>query len=104
MRVAATPLPVCLDQRSNGYLINLSEAGALVRLPVAPARGSNVMLEIKLPRATVELAARVVRSVLRRVEVSDSRTATAECDVALEFLDVGAVAPIVRHIIDVGST
>ena len=68
-RVRIGPLRVRLHRTCEGILIDLSETGALVQLPAAPALQKAVTLQLEWDDLTLHLKARVVRSSPQRIEL-----------------------------------
>lgn len=86
-----------------GMLVDLSQSGALLRVPRAqePQRQVTVAIEAEPP---LHLAARVVRCTPVSVETESATLARSEYEVAVEFLDVGRnTAEQVRRIIETKS-
>lgn len=61
-RVEPGPLRVRLHGRWEGILINISELGALVQLPIPQPVRTLITLEVQWEHATLQLTGRVVRS------------------------------------------
>ena len=99
-RVQFEALYVRLAGTRQGILVDLSEGGALVQLSVAPPRDKQFTLEIDWKDRTVQLQARVVRSVPRQVQTESATLARTEYYVALEFVELRAEnAAAIRQII-----
>jgi PilZ domain-containing protein len=98
-RVRLGSLVARLDPACEGVLVDLSETGALLRLPVAQSPGEYVSIQVELTRARVEFSARVIRSNPRGQERSIMRPWPLEYDVGVEFTDSQFAAPVVRHIL-----
>lgn len=101
-RRSTVRVPLALRVRVNsfteGYLIDLSEGGALLRLPRAQQANRQVTLTVEGQSETVHLAATVVRS--SAVTVEGAAPARTEYDVAIQFLDFGAdTAAMVRRVV-----
>lgn len=99
-RVRPGPLRVRLHRACEGFLINLSETGALVQLPVAQAPQKLVTLQVEWGEVTLRLRARVVRSSPQRVELPTATLVRSEYQVAVEFSDgeaAAAVRPIIQN-------
>jgi hypothetical protein len=62
VRVEPGPLRVRLAGRWDGILVDISEFGALVQLPVPQTIHDAITLEVEWEHATLQLAGRVVRS------------------------------------------
>ena len=61
-RVHPGPLRVRLLGRWEGVLINISQVGALVQLPIPQPVDTPITLDVEFEGATLQLAGRVVRS------------------------------------------
>ncbi len=86
-RTPFEPLRARLGGRSEGIVVDLSETGARLQLPVAPPRDRQCPVQIEWRNTIVTLQARVVRSVQRSVQSESATLARTEYYVAIEFLD-----------------
>jgi hypothetical protein len=75
-------------QRSEGTLIDISQLGALVRLPIAHTPDKHVTLHLEWNDETVQFRARIVRSTPHRVKLPTAVLARTEHHVGLEFRDL----------------
>jgi hypothetical protein len=66
-------------------LVDLSELGALVRLPVPQTPDKRIKLQLEWQTEMLPIEARVVRSSPRRVELPSGTLARDEYHVGLEF-------------------
>jgi hypothetical protein len=99
-RVPFEPLRVRLDRSREGILIDLSETGARLVMAMSPPRDNKFWLSIEWKDTQVEVAARVVRSEQRQVQLESATLARKDYNVALEFLDMTpATAAAIRRII-----
>lgn len=99
-RVRTRPLRVRLHRTCEGLLIDISERGALVRLPTVQVPTRQVTLQLEWDGDTLRLRARVVRSVPHRVQLPAAVLARIEHDVGLEFEEVRQEnATALRHMI-----
>lgn len=100
-RVRPGPLRVRLF-RSEGTLIDISETGALVRLPRREAVALRpITLTVEWHENTVLLRVRVVRSTSHRIELPTAVLTRAEHHVAIEFVDLASpAAATLRRLID----
>lgn len=87
-RIRLGPLRVRLHGTREGSLIDISELGALVRLPTPQTPDKQISLHLEWKGETVELQARVIRSTPHRVELPTAVLARTEYQVALEFSDL----------------
>ena len=87
-RVPFEPLRVRMDRSREGILMDLSEAGALLVMPMSPPRDNKFKLTIEWKNTSVEVAARVVRLEQRQVRLASATLARKDYNVALEFLDM----------------
>ena len=79
--------PVRLNVNTLGVLIDMSEGGALLRLPRAQVAQQQVTVTIESGIEPVHLPARVVRSMPVPVETDSATLTRTEHQVAVEFLD-----------------
>ena len=99
-RTPFEPLRARLGKRE-GIVVDLSETGARLQLPVAPPRDGRCSIQIEWRSTIVTLQARVVRSVQRSVQSESATLARTEYYVAIEFLDPTREAiDAVRRIIE----
>lgn len=100
-RVRPGPLRVRLHRTCEGWLIDISELGALVRLPTAQTSGKHVTLHLEWGNQTVPLAARVIRCTPHVVQLAAAVLARPEYQVGLEFQDLSQdVVAGLRRIIE----
>ena len=83
------PLPVDLDPGPTGTLLNLSEYGALLDLPLAGVLHTQISFDLRLETGPVRLHGRIVRSTphydpMWRIEW----LAPVSYHVAVEFIDL----------------
>ena len=101
-RVPFEPLRVRLNKSREGILIDLSERGALLVMAMSPPRDDKFRLTIEWKDTHVEVAARVIRSEQRQVQLESATLARKDYNVALEFLDMtpdttAAIRRIIQH-------
>ena len=101
-RVPFEPLRVRLNKSREGILIDLSEGGALLVMAMSPPRDDKFRLTIEWQDTHVEVAARVIRSEQRPVQLESATLARKDYNVALEFLDMtpdttAAIRRIIQH-------
>ena len=101
-RVPFEPLRVRLNKSREGILVDLSEGGALLVMAMSPPRDDKFKLTIEWKDTHVEVAARVVRSEQRQVQLESATLARKDYNVALEFLDMtpdtaAAIRRIIQH-------
>lgn len=100
-RIQPSPLRVRLHRSCVGTLVNLSELGALVRLPTAQRVEHSIALQLEWNDETVLLSGRVLRSTPHAMQTQDAVLARIEHKVALEFRDLSRDALVfVKRIID----
>lgn len=87
-RVEPGPLRVRLEGRWDGILVDISELGALVQLPVPQTVHTPITLEVEWEHATLQLACRVVRSSPSPFETPRPPRGMRDYYVAVEFLNV----------------
>ena len=85
VRIEPGALRVRLDGKWNGILVDISELGALVQLPVPQTIHTAITLEVEWEHATLQLAGRVVRSSPSPAEATRTPTGLADYYVAVEF-------------------
>jgi hypothetical protein len=85
VRVEPGPLRVRLKGMWDGTLIDISELGALVQLPVPQTIHTTITLEVEWEHATLLLEGRVVRSSPSPVEGSRPPLGLTDYYVAIEF-------------------
>lgn len=99
-RIPFEPLRVRLNGSREGILTDLSEAGALLVMAMSPPRDDKFRLTIEWKNTTVEVAARVVRSEQRQVQLESATLARKDYNVALEFVEMTPdTAAAIRRII-----
>jgi hypothetical protein len=84
-RIEPGPLRVRLSGRWDGILVDISEIGALVQLPVPQTVHTPITLDVEWEHATLQLSGRVVRSSPSPSEASRTPTGLADYYVAVEF-------------------
>jgi hypothetical protein len=82
-------LRVRVNLNTHGILINLSEGGALLRLPRCYTAPSQITLSIESRAETVHLPAKIVRSTPLQLHMESARIMRMEHQIAVQFLDVG---------------
>lgn len=87
-RVSPGPLRVRIHRTCEGILVDISETGALVRLPSSQAPQKQVTLHLEWQDATLQLQARVVRSTPHRVQLASATLARPEYHVGVEFAEL----------------
>ncbi len=85
VRIEPGPLRVRLEGTWDGILIDISELGALVQLPVPQTIHTTITLEVEWEHATLLLAGRVVRSTPSPVDASVAPTGLTHYYIAVEF-------------------
>jgi hypothetical protein len=85
VRIEPGPLRVRLSGRWDGILVDISEVGALVQLPVPQTIHTPITLDVEWEHATLQLSGRVVRSSPPPGEATRTRTGLADYYVAVEF-------------------
>ena len=99
-RVRPGPLRVRLHRTCEGFLVDISATGALVRLPVAQTPEKRIKLLLEWNAETVELLARVVRSTPHRMSTASATLARTEYQVAVEFSEIpGDAAPVLERLL-----
>ena len=99
-RTRFEPLRIRLNGSREGILLDLSEAGALLVMAMSPPRDNTFIVTIEWRDTPVVVAARIVRSEQRQVQLESGTMARMDYNVALEFLDVTpATTAAIRHII-----
>ena len=89
-RVRPGPLRIRLHRTCEGILVDISECGALVQVPSSLAPDRRVTLNLEAGHATLQLPARVVRSLPYQVQLAEATLARREYQVAVEFSEVPA--------------
>ena len=84
-RVRSGPLRVRFHRTCEGILVDISEVGALVQVPLAQAPDKQVKMHLEWQTETLQLAARVVRSSPRQVELPSATLIRTEYQVGVEF-------------------
>jgi hypothetical protein len=85
IRVEPGPLRVRLGGAWDGILVDISELGALVRLPVPQTIHTSITLEVEWEHATLLLAGRVVRVSPSPVDTVRPPHGLTDYYVAVEF-------------------
>lgn len=85
MRIEPGPLRVRLGGKWDGILVDISEVGALVQLPVPQTLHESITLDVEWEHATLQLSGRVVRSSPSPSEAERSKTGLTDYYVAVEF-------------------
>lgn len=99
-RIPFEPLRVRLDGSREGILIDLSEGGALLVMSMSPPRDDTFRLTIEWKNTTVKVAARVVRSEQRQVQLESATLARKDYNVAVEFVEMTSdTAAAIRRIL-----
>lgn len=94
------PLRVRLHRACEGILVDLSETGALVQLPIAPAAQKEITLQVEWDDTTLQLRARVIRSSPQALQLPSATLVRPAYHVALEFSAVEPdTATMVRRIL-----
>ena len=88
IRVHPGPLRVRLHRTCEGFLLNISALGALVRLPSSQTPEKRIKLHLEWDADTLELLARVVRSTPQQMATESATLARTEYQVAIEFSDI----------------
>jgi hypothetical protein len=95
------PLRVLLHRHCEGTLVDISESGALMKLPTALPPDKSVTLHIDWGEAMVPVRARVVRSVPQPLHLEGATLARSEHHIAVEFGDLSEEASAtLRRIIE----
>ncbi|HXE80427.1 MAG TPA: PilZ domain-containing protein [Vicinamibacterales bacterium] len=87
-RVCPGPLRAWLHRQCEGWLVDISERGALVRLPVAQTVNKRITLHLELPDQSLALPARVVRLAPEPVQPPGAVLKRPEHNVGVEFHDL----------------
>ena len=87
-RVSPGPLRIRLHRTCEGFLVNISETGALVQVPLAMRPDRHITLNLELHDALLRLPARVVRSIPQPLQTAEATLTRTEYKVALEFDDL----------------
>jgi hypothetical protein len=87
-RVSPGPLRVRLHRTCEGFLVNISETGALVQVPWSMTPDRQITLNLEVQDALLRLPARVVRSVPQPLQTAEATLRRTEYKVALEFSDL----------------
>lgn len=87
-RVRPGPLRVRLHRTCEGFLVDISEQGALIQLPLAQTPQKQITLHLDLDSESLELLARVVRSIPHKVQLPSATVARTEYQVAVEFSEL----------------
>lgn len=91
-RVRPGPLRVRLHRTCEGILVDLSELGALVHLLTEQKPENKVTLHLEWKDETLQLPARIVRSIPYRVQLPTAVLARTGYHVGLEFRDLSQEA------------
>jgi hypothetical protein len=78
-------LRVRLNGKWDGILVDISEVGALVQLPVPQTIHSPITLDVEWEHATLQLSGRVVRSSPPPGEAQRDQSGLTDYYVAVEF-------------------
>ena len=84
-RIEPGPLRVRLSGRWDGILVDISEVGALVQLPVPQTVHTPITLDVEWEHATLQLSGRVVRSSPSPSEAMRTPAGLTDYYVAVEF-------------------
>lgn len=87
-RVSPEPLRVRLHRTCEGFLLNISAVGALVRLPSSQTPEKRIKLHVEWNANIFELTARVVRSTPQQMATESATLARTEYQVAIEFSEI----------------
>lgn len=99
-RFRTGPLRVRLHRTCEGILVDLSETGALVQLPIAPAPQKEVTLQVEWDDTTLQLRARVIHSSPQALHLPSATLVRPTFHVAVEFSAVEPdTATMVRRIL-----
>ena len=79
--------PVRLNMSTRGILIDLSEGGALLRVPSRQEADRQVTVTIEEGEGTIHAQARILRSTPVPVETESATLARQEYQVAVQFLE-----------------
>jgi hypothetical protein len=85
VRIEPGPLRVRLSGKWDGFLVDISEFGALVQLPVPQTIHTPITLDVEWEHATLQLSGRVVRSSPPPGEAQRNAAGLADYYVAVEF-------------------
>ena len=100
-RVQPGPLRVRLHRMCEGFLVDISATGALVRLPAAQPPDKRITLQLEWQAETVQLTARVVRSTPQQMSTASATLARTEYHVAVEFSEIPAdSAPVLERLLN----
>jgi hypothetical protein len=100
VRIKPGPLRVRLEGRWQGILVDISEAGALVQLPVPQTVHTPITLEVEWEHTTLQLAGRVVRSSPSPFDTPRPARGMRDYYVAVEFLNVpDEIDPALKDIV-----
>jgi PilZ domain len=85
VRIEPGPLRVRLSRKWDGILVDISEVGALVQLPVPQTVHTSITLDVEWGHATLQLSGRVVRSSPPAGEGPPNASGLSDYYVAIEF-------------------
>jgi hypothetical protein len=85
VRIEPGPLRVRLSGKWDGILVDISEGGALVQLPVPQTIHTPITLDVEWEHATLQLSGRVVRSSPSPSEAQRNAAGRTDYYVAVEF-------------------
>lgn len=89
-RVRPGPLRIRLHRTCEGFLVDISETGALVQVPWSMSPDRQIVLNLEVQDALLRLPARVVRSVPQPLQTAEATLTRTEYKIALEFSDLPA--------------
>ena len=93
------PLRVRLHRTCEGILVDISETGALVRLPASQPPLKPITLQIEWQDSVLPLPGRVVRSSPHQLELENATIVRPAYHVAIEFSELSEnAATLLKHI------
>jgi len=87
-RVRPGPLRVRLHRTCEGILVDISESGALVQVPLALSPDRQVTLNLEIGDTPLQLRGRVIRSSPHKLQMAEATLARTEYQVAVEFSEL----------------
>jgi hypothetical protein len=87
-RVRPGPLRVRLHRTCEGILVDISESGALVQVPLALSPDRQVTFNLEIGDTALQLRGRVVRSSPHKLQMAEATLARTEYQVAVEFSEL----------------
>ena len=101
VRIEPGPLRVRLSGKWDGILVDISEAGALVQLPVPQTIHESITLDVEWEHATLQLSGRVVRSSPPPGEAQRTEAGLTDYYVAVEFAPLPEASDVaLRRLLD----